>query len=208
MRSYLWLIFLSLLYPSNSFIKYSAKLLQKSLFDSLNSNSDNKLPELYVILSNQQSGNNIGSICRNALAFNACEVIVVGRNSYIEKMRGSDRGAKSRLKFVNFPTLMEARNYLIKEKSCSHILGVEIHENAKRIHEFPFTSSTAFLFGNEGGGLSAKQRDICDGYVYISQYASGGMASINVACASAIIFDTYAKWANYPESTRIGEKFV
>lgn len=42
----------------------------------------------------------------------------------------------------------------------------------------------------------------------LPQYASGGMASINVACASAIILQTFAHWANYPETQRVGEKFI
>lgn len=57
---------------------------------------------------------------------------------------------------------------------------------SKSINSNPFKDSTAFIFGNEGGGLSDRQKSICDGFVYIPQYASSGMASINVACASAI----------------------
>lgn len=64
-----------------------------------------------------------------------------------------------------------------------------------------------------GGGLSAKQREICDGFVFIPQYSNnsggtGGMASINVACASAIVLYSYALWGNFKESLIIGEKFV
>lgn len=161
----------------------------------------------FVILSNIQSGSNIGDICRNSLAFNVSEVLIVGRNSYLEKMRGADRGAKTRLKFSTHLNHTEAREYLLQTHNCEEILGVEIHENAKSINDYPFKGNVAFMFGNEGGGLSMKQREVCSGFVYIPQYAAGGMASINVACASAIILHKYASWANYPESTRRGEKF-
>lgn len=59
-----------------------------------------------------------------------------------------------------------------------------------------------------GGGLSERQRNVCDTFTYIPQYASGGMASINVACASAVVLQTFAVWANFGETQRIGEKFV
>ena len=47
------------------------------------------------------------------------------------------------------------------------------------------------MFGNEGGGLSLRQRKACDLFVYIPQYAAGGMASINVACASAVVLQVF-----------------
>jgi tRNA(Leu) C34 or U34 (ribose-2'-O)-methylase TrmL len=192
-------------------------------------------PKCYLVLSNLQSGSNIGSICRNALAFNVSEVIVVGQRGFRDKMRQADRGAKMRLNFVHFQTLPEAIAYLNPPPvdkltqpnpapnptlsgvidsegvdtnaersavaSTSHdrprclIYGVEIMPDAIPITKLPFdrTCSTAFIFGNEGGGLSQKQRDVCDHFVYIPQYADGGMASINVACASAIILQVRSK---------------
>jgi tRNA G18 (ribose-2'-O)-methylase SpoU len=69
-------------------------------------------PKCYVVLSNIQSGSNVGSICRNALAFNVDEVIVVGRRNFRDKMRQADRGAKVRQKFVHFNSVAEAQTYL------------------------------------------------------------------------------------------------
>lgn len=222
----------------------------------------------YVILNNLQSGSNIGSICRNCLAFGVSEVLVVGRKTFKDKMRGADRGAKLRLNFTNFPTNEAAAAYLRQNGahrdslagadttatsgglagSCL-ILGIEITDGAHPITSFPFLPtdhgisvdsvsrncgySTAFMFGNEGGGLSKAQRKICDGFVYIPQYYSPasasavsdniinedsdknivggvGMASINVACASAIVLQSYAVWAKFREATkdRYTEKFL
>ena len=129
---------------------------------------------LYVILSNLQSGSNIGSICRNALAFNVREVIIVGRKSYKEKMRGADRGAKLKLKFNVFNSIKDATTYL-KTSYNATIVGVEITSDASSLLTKDFTSNkaTAFIFGNEGGGLSDRQRDACDEFVYIPQYRAG-----------------------------------
>jgi len=176
---------------------------------SLNKDAKDKslLPKCYVIISNLQSGSNIGSICRNALAFNVHEVIVVGRKGFRDKMRQADRGAKQRQTFVHFNSVSEAASYLKESRGCS-IVGVEIMDTAVSLTSLPFTQSTAFMFGNEGGGLSERQRAVCDKFTYIPQYAEGGMASINVACASAVVLQTFAVWAKFSETQRLGEKFI
>mmetsp|Transcript_24297 Transcript_24297/g.34826 ORF Transcript_24297/g.34826 Transcript_24297/m.34826 type:complete len:240 (-) Transcript_24297:234-953(-) len=178
-------------------------------------------PACYVILSNIQSGSNIGSICRNCLAFNVSAVVVIGRKDFRQKMRMADRGAKTRLKFLHFLTYEEAIADL-KDNSPGgcHFIGVEITESSSPISNTYFDSlfkstsnlstpsNVAFLFGNEGGGLSIKQRVVCEHLVHIPQFSTGGMASINVACASAIVLYTFATWARYKEGTIQGEKFV
>jgi tRNA G18 (ribose-2'-O)-methylase SpoU len=86
-------------------------------------------PKCYVIISNLQSGSNIGSICRNALAFNVHEVIVIGRKGFRDKMRNADRGAKRKQSFVHFNSILEAATYLKEKRNCS-IVGVEIMDTA------------------------------------------------------------------------------
>lgn len=162
-------------------------------------------PRVSVILTNIQSGNNIGRICRNCLAFNISEVIVVGKKGYNGKMRGADQGARVHLNFKHFVTLEEVQAYL--RAINTEIIGVEIDNRSVSLSQKPFRGHTAFIFGNEGSGLSEKQRSICDSFVYIPQFAEG-MASINVACASAVILYTFADWAKYPETSRNENKFT
>eukprot|EP01038_Epipyxis_sp_PR26KG_P004289 gene4289-6080_t len=194
---------------SDKIIKYASD--PSYLYSDINSSpyiNTNK-SKSFLILNNIQSGNNIGNICRNALAFNVHEVIIIGRKNFNDKMRGSDRGAKSRLNFKHFLNSSEALAYLKNEHSCT-ILGIEIMEQAISIldYEFNVTKNYAFVFGNEGGGLSIKQRSICDDFIYIPQYAKYGMASINVACASAIVFFHFAKLIDYRQSEIQAEKFL
>lgn len=162
----------------------------------------------YILLSNLQSGSNIGDICRNALAFNVSEVIIIGRSNYAGKMRGADRGAKRSLKFVEFPSTPLAAAYLKEEKKAT-IIGIEIMTTALPITAANslFQGPTAFMFGNEGGGMSATQKSVCDKFAYIPQYGEG-MASINVACSSAIVLATFAQWAGYSQRIISGEKFT
>jgi tRNA C32,U32 (ribose-2'-O)-methylase TrmJ len=58
----------------------------------------------------------------------------------------------------------------------------------------------------QGQGLSEKQIQLCDGFVYISQYGEG-TASLNVAVAASIVLHNFAVWAQYPERERQGAKF-
>lgn len=163
-----------------------------------------KIPKSFVILSNLQSGKNIGTICRNCLSFNVKEVVVVGRSSYVGKMRNADRGAKANLNFKNFPSTDDAETYL--RSLGVEIIGVEIMDSAIPIMEMSYNRDTAFVFGNEGTGLSERQRRMCDRFVYIPQY-SNAMASINVACASAIVLQHFAYNVGMTPEKIVGEKF-
>lgn len=75
------------------------------------------------------------------------------------------------------------------------------------MNQHPFRRSTAFLLGNEGTGLSTKELEICDFFVYIPQYGCG-TASLNVTVAASIVLHHFAVWAEFSERTREGNKFV
>lgn len=167
-------------------------------------------PKCFLLLSNLQSGSNIGAICRNALAFNVAEVIVVGRPNFKEKMRMADRGSKALLKFTNYPSSQIAFDYVKRELGAT-VIGIEIMPTATSIVDYKFSDqgNVCFVFGNEGAGLSEVQRKNCDTFCYIPQY-SGGMASINVACCAAIVLQTFAVRAGYQQSQMAAdrEKFL
>lgn len=149
----------------------------------------------YILLSNLQSGSNIGDICRNALAFNVSEVIIIGRSNYAGKMRGADRGAKRSLKFVEFPSTPLAAAYLKEEKKAT-IIGIEIMTTALPITAANslFQGPTAFMFGNEGGGMSATQKSVCDKFAYIPQYGEG-----------AYLRKSFDKLVDFKEARLVGE---
>ncbi|KAL6535346.1 hypothetical protein OROMI_026720 [Orobanche minor] len=158
--------------------------------------------ESYVVVHNIAKRHNVGTLARSATAFGVTELILVGRRDF--NAFGS-HGSTSHLRFRHFHSLSLAHSYL-KERDCD-ICGVEITENAMAVNEHPFMKSTAFLLGNEGTGLSAKECEICDFFVYIPQYG-GGTASLNVTVAASIVLHHYAVWAGFSERTREGNKFI
>jgi len=201
----------------------------------------NHLASSYVILSNLQSGMNIGNILRSASIFGCTECIVVGQKRH--RLTG-DHGSRFDLPRRHFYTHQEAKSYLQanaveNEEEVVKIYGVEIMENASPLMKydaetgvmtFPFgnrcrSNGAAFVMGNEGLGLSEKQKEICDDFIFIPQTRGGasssssptsrdeqgngrGSASLNVSCAAAIILQAYSLWANYPVASMEGEKFV
>ncbi|CAM8983626.1 unnamed protein product [Rhodiola kirilowii] len=158
--------------------------------------------ESYVIVHNIAKRHNVGTLARSATAFGVSELILVGRRDF--NAFGS-HGSTSHVKFRHFHSLQEARSFL-KEKDCD-ICGVEITDDAVAVNEHPFKKSTAFLLGNEGSGLSPKECEMCDFFVYIPQYGCG-TASLNVTVAASIVLHQFGVWAGFPERNRIGNKFI
>ncbi|XP_057827627.1 uncharacterized protein LOC131039008 [Cryptomeria japonica] len=158
--------------------------------------------ESFVIVHNVAKRHNIGTLARSATAFGVSELILVGRKDF--NAFGS-HGSTLHINFRHFYSLQHAQQYL-KGKDCD-ICGVEIADGALAVHEHPFRKSTAFLLGNEGTGLSSKEMEICDFFVYISQYGCG-TASLNVTIAASIVLHHFAVWAGFPERRRDGQKFV
>ncbi|ESR32986.1 hypothetical protein CICLE_v10006973mg [Citrus x clementina] len=158
--------------------------------------------ESYVVVHNIAKRHNVGTLARSATAFGVSEMILVGRRDF--NAFGS-HGSTSHVHFRHFHSLSDARVFL-KSKDCD-ICGVEITDNAVDVTQHPFKKSTAFLLGNEGMGLSAKECEICDFFVYIPQYG-GGTASLNVTVAASIVLHHFGVWAGYSERTRDGNKYV
>lgn len=68
-------------------------------------------------------------------------------------------------------------------------------------------SKLSFWGCTQGMGLSQRQIDACDSFVYIPQYGPG-TASLNVTVAASIVLQNFAAWAGYRERERNGTKFV
>lgn len=158
--------------------------------------------ESYVLIHNIAKRHNVGTLARSCTAFGVSELILVGRRDF--NAFGS-HGSTSHLNFRHFHSLSLAKSFL-KERDCD-ICGVEITDNAVAVNQHPFKRSTAFLLGNEGTGLSAKECEICDFFVYIPQYGCG-TASLNVTVAASIVLHHFGVWAGFSERTREGNKFV
>eukprot|EP00916_Digyalum_oweni_P024890 GHVL01041108.1.p1 GENE.GHVL01041108.1~~GHVL01041108.1.p1 ORF type:complete len:156 (+),score=24.07 GHVL01041108.1:131-598(+) len=133
--------------------------------------------EGFLIVNNVSKRQNWGTLIRSATAFGITEILLVGGKKL--QTFGS-HGTFLHCNLRHFETLEEMSIFL-KSKNAK-ICGIEIHPSAVSVTEKPFHGTTAFMLGNEGTGMSQKQIDFCDYFVYIPQFGSA-TASLNVSTA-------------------------
>lgn len=159
-------------------------------------------PECRVLIHHVQKRDNVGTILRSAAAFGVREIVTGGPG----KLRAfGHQGSRRHLRIVQFWSLQNAVAYLKAQGFA--VLGIEIDDAAVDVTSHPFSGPTAFLMGNEGAGLDAEARGLCDRLVYVRQ-ATASTASLNVAIATSICLHHFATFARYGEAPRVGGKFV
>jgi tRNA G18 (ribose-2'-O)-methylase SpoU len=131
----------------------------------------------HVAVENWQHDMNIGSVVRNANAFLAAEVHIVGRR------RWNRRGAMvtDRYQHVRHHATLEAFAAWAGELP---VIGIDNLPGAEPIDAYPLPERCVLLFGQEGPGLSAEARELSSAVLAIRQF--GSTRSINAAAASAV----------------------
>ena len=130
---------------------------------------------------------NIGTVIRNANAFNAKQVFYYGPRKKIDR-----RGAVGTYKYVDLNYLSSLEEVLNLKKDYT-IIGVDCIPGSVSMETFEWPENTLMFFGEEGRGLSEEVCGICDKIVHITQY--GSVRSLNVGTASGIaMFDFVRKF--------------
>ncbi|VWU51821.1 RNA methyltransferase, putative [Hepatocystis sp. ex Piliocolobus tephrosceles] len=177
---------------------------EDSTKSNVTANGESVHIKMYVVIYNIGKKKNIGCIVRSCVAFNVSEIFIVGK----KKKEISFFGNMGTYEYINikyFNNIIELKTYLNKNNIL--LYACEISYKAVPITEKPFVKQpTAFLFGNEGTGISKNILDLCDKIIYIPQYGNG-TASLNVAVSCAIILQKFAEWANYRQVEIEGNKF-
>jgi len=140
----------------------------------------------HVAIENWQHDLNIGAVVRNANAFLAAEVHIVG------KRRWNRRGAMvtDRYQHVrHHPTLEDFAAWA--QAARVPVLGVDNLPGSRPIDAYDLPVRCAMLFGQEGPGLSEEARDLCDAVLHIRQF--GSTRSINAAAASAVAMHEWVR---------------
>jgi len=140
---------------------------------------DRRRHPFHVAIENWQHDLNIGAIVRNANAFLAAEVHIVGLRKW------NRRGAMvtDRYQHVRYhPTLEEFADW--GRAAGLPVLGVDNLPGAEPIDTADLPRVCVFVFGQEGPGLSDGARQICERVLSIPQF--GSTRSINAGVASGI----------------------
>ena len=147
--------------------------------DAIVADLDRLRHPFHVAIENWQHDLNIGAVVRNANAFLAAEVHIVGRR------RWNRRGAMvtDRYQHVRYhPTFTDFSAWA--RDAALPVLGVDNLPGAEPIDRAEIPRACALLFGQEGPGLSEEARAACARVLSIPQF--GSTRSINAGVASGI----------------------
>jgi tRNA G18 (ribose-2'-O)-methylase SpoU len=144
--------------------------------DAIKTNLDAKRHDFSILISNKFHDFNIGTVIRNSNAFLAKEVIIFGRKSF------DKRACVGAHYYENIRHVRHTEELSFPD---STVIGIDNIECAKPIEKFTWPEGHVVLaFGQEQLGLPDEFKEICDEFLYITQY--GSVRSINVGSASAI----------------------
>jgi tRNA G18 (ribose-2'-O)-methylase SpoU len=140
----------------------------------------------HVAVENWEHDLNIGSVVRNANAFLAGEVHIVGRR------RWNRRGAMvtDRYQHVRHHATLAAFAAWAGDAGLP-VLGVDNLPGSVAIDAYPLPRACVLLFGQEGPGLSDEARELAGAVLHIRQF--GSTRSINAAAASAVAMHEWVR---------------
>ena len=135
---------------------------------------------LEIAIENLSHDFNIGTIIRNANAFNLAKVYIVGKRKY------NRRGAMVTDKYMHIQHYETANEFACEMKlSGKTLIAIENNRpQARPLKTAGITPNSVLIFGSEGDGISEIMMSLADACYYIEQL--GSTRSINVGCASAI----------------------
>jgi tRNA G18 (ribose-2'-O)-methylase SpoU len=145
----------------------------------------------HVAIENWQHDFNIGTVVRNANAFLAHTVHIVG------KKRWNRRGAMvtDRYQHIAHHETIDAFVAWAGEQRIP-LIGIDIVEGATPIDTTDLPERCVLVFGQEGPGLSAAMLEACVEVHMIRQY--GSTRSINVGVASGIAMHEWSRQHTNP----------
>src|SRR5215217_6244625 len=150
---------------------------------------DERRHPFHVAVENWRHDLNIGAVVRNANAFLATEVHIVGER------RWNRRGAMvtDRYQHVRHHPTLEAFAAWAAEATLP-VLGVDNLPGSVAIDAYALPRECVLLFGQEGPGLSEPARSLAEAVLAIRQF--GSTRSINAAAASAVAMHEWVRrWA-------------
>lgn len=135
---------------------------------------------LEVAIENLAHDFNIGTVVRNANAFNMARVHIIGKRKY------NRRGAMVTDKYLHMDHFATVDEFI----ADAHARGMRVvavdnnRPESKPLQQTQLVPNSILVFGSESDGISQELLDKADQAFYIEQL--GSTRSINVGCASAV----------------------
>ena len=142
-----------------------------------------------VLMENWQGDFNIGTMIRNANAFNAKKVFYYGRRRY------DRRGTVGTHHYVDLNHI-DTSEALRELKKRYTFVCMDNVEGAVSMEDFRWPENSLMIFGEEGTGVTPEMLELADYVVSIKQY--GSVRSMNVGTTSGIAMYDYTRKLNEP----------
>jgi tRNA G18 (ribose-2'-O)-methylase SpoU len=146
--------------------------------EAIKADLDKTRVDLHVAIENWQHDLNIGTIVRNANAFNVAAVHIIGKRQW------NRRGAMVTdryLEIIHHPTVEE----FVEAMGDRHIIAVDNQAGAIALSSTQLPEKAVLVFGGEGPGLSREMIAASEQMIMIEQL--GSTRSVNVGVASGIM---------------------
>lgn len=152
---------------------------------------DQKRTSLEIAIENLSHDFNIGTIVRNANAFNVSKVHILGKRKY------NRRGAMVTDKYLHIDHFENVADFVADAHARGKIV-VAIDNNrpeSRPLQGAEILPNSILVFGSESDGISQELLDLADCCYYIEQL--GSTRSINVGCASAVALYEFTRRLGY-----------
>ena len=140
---------------------------------------DTSRSELEIAVENLERDFNMGTIIRNANAFNVKKVHVIGRRQW------NKRGAMKTDAYLHIEyhaTPQEFASHMHQQDK--EILAIDIIDGAQPLYGVSLPENAVLVFGSEGEGISRELLNLASKVLFIEQF--GSTRSVNVGVASGI----------------------
>ncbi len=154
--------------------------------DAIVADLDGRRHPFHVAIENWEHDFNIGTVVRNANAFLAAAVHIIGRR------RWNRRGAMVTDRYQHVLHHPDIETFVAWCASRNlPVIGIDNLPGAVPLETMNLPRECALLFGQEGPGLSASARDAASLVCSIAQY--GSTRSINAGVASGIAMHAWIR---------------
>jgi len=144
---------------------------------------------LVVVLENIQNPGNVGTMLRTSLAMGVNQVLLLGDTTDIwsEKCLRAGMGAQF---YVPVKKIQNLKTW--KESFTGKLISTTLNGENLWSHSLP--APVAFIFGNEGQGVSLSSQKVCDQSIKIPMHSKA--ESLNVASSLAILTHEWTRQQN------------
>ena len=154
--------------------------------EAIVSDLDERRHPFHVAIENWQYDFNIGTVVRNANAFLASAVHIVGKRKW------NRRGAMVTDRYQHVLHHPDVESFATHAADAGLVvIGIDLLPESVPLEHMRLPENAMLVFGQEGPGLSEGMQEACSEVCSIAQY--GSTRSINAGVASGIAMHTWIR---------------